>query len=81
MEKLQPTRTVTATRLITLTTTYETELTAQEFLSLRPIESLTTSLLGQQPAVNLESNRPGVAQRLRRRFQRIRSRRDRRPEP
>ena len=55
MDRLQPIRTVTASQLIIVTTTYETELTAEEFLSLIPTESLTTRLLGQQPAVNLET--------------------------
>ena len=55
MDKLQPTRIVTATRLITLTTTYETELTQDEFLSLTPILNLTTRLLGHTAVVNLET--------------------------
>ena len=55
MDRLTPTRTVTATRLITVTTTYETELTEAEFLSLRPLENLTTRLLGETEPVNLDT--------------------------
>ena len=45
MNRLQPTRTVSATRLTTVTTTYETELTQDEFLSLIPHASVSRSLL------------------------------------
>ena len=55
MNKLTPTRTVTATRLITITTTYETELTETEFLSLTPLENLTTRILEVSDPVNLDS--------------------------
>ena len=54
MDRLTPTRTVTATRLITVTTTYETELTQVEFLSLTPLETLTTRLLEVSDPVNLD---------------------------
>ena len=54
MDRLTPTRTVTATRLITVTTTYETELSETEFLSLTPLENLTTRLLEVSDPVNLD---------------------------
>ena len=55
MDRLTPTRTVTATRLITVTTTYETELTQDQFLALTPLETLTTRLLEVSDPVNLDS--------------------------
>ena len=55
MDRLTPTRTLTATRLITVTTTYETELTENEFLALTPLETLTKRLLGSSEPVNLDS--------------------------
>ena len=55
MDRLTPTRTVTATRLITVTTTYETELTEDQFLSLTPLENLTTRILEVSDPVNLDS--------------------------
>ena len=55
MDRLTPTRTVTATRLITVTTTYETELTQDQFLELTPLETLTTRLLEVSNPVNLDS--------------------------
>ena len=55
MNRLTPTRTLTATRLITDTTTYETELTENEFLALTPLANLTTRLLEVSDPVNLET--------------------------
>ena len=55
MQRLQPTRTVSATRLVTVTTTYETELTQDEFLSLTPHERLVSRLFGKDYTLNLES--------------------------
>ena len=55
MDRLTPTRTVTATRLITVTTTYETELTQDQFLALTPHQNLTTRLLEVSDPVNLDS--------------------------
>lgn len=54
MNRLQPTRTVSATRLITVTATYETELTQAEFLSLTPIASVSKRLLGDIVVENFD---------------------------
>ena len=55
MDRLTPTRTVTATRLITVTTTYETELTENEFLALTPLENRIIRLLDVADPMNLET--------------------------
>lgn len=55
MTKLTPTRTVSATRLITVTTTYETELTQDAFLALTPNETHVIRLFGQNYQLNLDS--------------------------
>ena len=55
MNRLQPTRTLTSSRLVTITSTYETDLTQAEFLSLTLADSLRIGLLGDSEPVNLDS--------------------------
>ena len=54
MDRLTPTRTLTATRTVIVTTTHETELTKVEFLSLTPADSTLVHLFGQATAMNLD---------------------------
>ena len=54
MDRLTPTRTLTATRTVIVTTTHETELTRDEFLSLTPMRDITIRLFDQETAINLD---------------------------